>query len=383
MSFHLMGEHLRARRPAISIPGERPILALLVAPYTSRGGGMGRMMAYVADQYPAAGLTFEKIESRGDGHAVSSIWPMLKAAGKIWRRSREGHRVVLHVNMAERGSVLRKGVLLFWARWLGLPTVLHLHAAEIVPSYDTLSCLERYGVRRVFQSANVCIVLGQVWRRWLQDHLGVEPGRIEILHNGVPRAGVLPFPVASQHRVLVFLGNMQARKGIGDLLSALAGDSLRDREWTFIAAGGGDRMPFCQRAVALGLAGRVQFQSWLSRDACTALLARAYVLILPSYHEGLPLVLLEAASFGVPAITTAVGAIAEVFTHEVDVLFVPPGDVAALEAAIRRLQGDPMLRARLGQNAKKLYERALTIEQFTSRLEEIYTRHCPDGLQAA
>jgi glycosyltransferase involved in cell wall biosynthesis len=169
---------------------------------------------------------------------------------------------------------------------------------------------------------------------------------------------------------------MQARKGLGDLLSALAYASLRDLDWTLIAAGGGDQAPFRRHATALGLTGTVMFESWLNRESCTALLARAYVLVLPSYHEGLPLVLLEAASLGIPAITTAVGAIAEVFTDEENVVFVPPGDVAALAAAIQRLQGDPLLRARLSQNARQLYERALTIEKFTGRLEHIYTRHC-------
>ncbi len=344
---------------------------------------MGRMMAYLADHAAADGLAFEMIESRGGGRALWSIWPMLKAARKIWLRSRENRVVVLHVNMAERGSVFRKGALLLWARVFKIPTVLHLHAAEIVPFYDTLPRFGRDWVRHIFQAATVCIVLGEVWRCWLQDCLGVEAARIELLHNGVPRAGILPFPVANQHCVAVFLGNMQPRKGLGDLLSALAADSLHDQAWTLIAAGGGDQTPFCQRALALGLAGRVQFGSWLSRDACTALLARAYVLILPSYHEGLPLVLLEAASLGVPAITTPVGSIAEVFTHDEDVLFVPPGDVAALEATILRLFCDPSLRVRLGQNARQLYERSLTIEKFAGRLKHIYARHCLGGLNAA
>jgi glycosyltransferase involved in cell wall biosynthesis len=365
---------------ADDLPAQNPsgviMRVLLVAPYTSRGGGMGRIMAYLAGHDPQAAISFEMIESRGGGGALVSLWPMLLAALRIWRWSRAPGVTVLHVNMAERGSVFRKGILLLWGRQLGLPTVLHLHAAEIVPSYDHMPRLCRLWVRHVFQSANVCVVLGQVWHCWLQDCLGVDSARIEILRNGVPRARVLPLPVAERHCVLVFLGNMQARKGLGDLLTALASDALRRREWTLIVAGGGDQVPYRDMAHALGVTAKVQFESWLNRDACTALLARAYALILPSYHEGLPLVLLEAASLGLPAIATPVGAIAEVFTDDENVLFVPPGDVSALAAAILRIVDDQRLRARLGQGAKKLYEGSLTLERFNGQLAQIYARHC-------
>jgi glycosyltransferase involved in cell wall biosynthesis len=360
-----------------------PMRVLLIAPYTPQGGGIGRMMAYLAECHADSWLRFCMIESRGGGSALSSIGPMLRAAWLMWVHSRYAGDVVAHVNMAERGSVYRKGMLLLWGRCLGLPTVLHLHAADIMGSYDTLPGLYRAWTRYVFRSASVCIVLGQIWRRWLQDDLGVRAARIEVLRNGVPRAGVVPFPHVGAGCVWVFLGNLQARKGLGDLLAALACDELRSREWVLIVAGGGDAGPFRQRAASLGLRDRVQFETWLSRDACTALLSRASALILPSYHEALPLVLLEAASLGVPSITTPVGAIAEVFTDGENALLVPPGDVGALAAALLRLSDDERLRVRLGRGARRLYERSLSIETFTARLGDIYVRHCSPGRRAA
>ncbi len=340
---------------------------LLVAPFGSNGGGMGRMMAYLADQDMAGQYTFELIESRGRGPAILSIWPLLRAAWTIWRRAAAARApVLLHVNMAERGSVLRKGLLLCLGRALGVRTILHLHAAEIMAFYERLGPFGRARVRGVFRNADTCIVLGQGMALWVQARLGVPASRIEMVRNGVPSPLLLPFPGPRARTTLLFLGNLQARKGLGDLLVALSDPQLLACDFDLIVAGGGNAAPWRAQAVALGLGGRVTFTGWLARAEVTALLARACVLVLPSYHEGLPLVLLEAASMGVACVTTPVGAIAEVFTDEDTALLVAPGDTAALGRALLRMIEEPALRLRIGRAARALHERSLCMSVFAA-----------------
>jgi glycosyltransferase involved in cell wall biosynthesis len=278
--------------------------------------------------------------------------------------------------MAERGSVLRKGFLLLWGRSLGLPTVLHLHAAEMVPFYNRLSAPSKKVVQFIFRSAGVCIVLGHGCGHWLNTVLGVAQDRIEVLANGVPAPAKRPSPAAESNFNMLFLGNLQARKGLGDLLSALSQQPLAGRNWALIVAGGGNAVPFQRQAKQLGLAERVRFTGWLDRDACSGLLAQTGLLVLPSYHEGLPLVLLEAASLGIPSVTTPVGAIPEVFVDKETASFVPPGDVTALSTAILQMIDDRGLRRRIGENARSLYEASLSIETFAKGLLAIYARHC-------
>ena len=363
-------------RAPIVQQGASQVTILLVAPYTSRGGGMGRIMAYLAACAAEPGLRFETIESRGGGSALSSVGPFVRAAWHIGRRARGAGRVILHVNMAERGSVLRKGALLLWGKWLGLPTVLHLHAAEMVPFYNGLPVLAQKCVGFIFRSASVCVVLGQGSGQWLHAVLGVDRNRIEVLANGVPAPHTKTGPRNDQCCNLLFLGNLQARKGLADLLCALSVTALAGRDWTLNVAGGGDPLPFQRQATQLGMETRVQFQGWLDRDACTDLLAQADLLILPSYHEGLPLVLLEAASLGIPSVTTPVGAIPEVFTDQRTALFVAPGDINALAAAILRMIDEPDLRALIGRNAKRLFDTSHSIEIFSQAMSAIYRQHC-------
>jgi glycosyltransferase involved in cell wall biosynthesis len=83
-----------------------------------------------------------------------------------------------------------------------------------------------------------------------------------------------------------------------------------------------------------------------------ALLANAGIVVLPSYREGLPKTLIEAAACARPLVTTDVPGCREVVTDGVDGLLVPARNVEALADAIARLQDDPELARRLGEAAR-------------------------------
>lgn len=97
-----------------------------------------------------------------------------------------------------------------------------------------------------------------------------------------------------------------------------------------------------------------------------ALLATVHVVALPSYREGLPTTLTEAAACSLPLITTNVPGCRDVVTHEVDGLLIPVRDAEALGQAIARLDDDPVLAARLGAAARAkalaLFEEQIVIK---------------------
>ena len=83
-----------------------------------------------------------------------------------------------------------------------------------------------------------------------------------------------------------------------------------------------------------------------------ALFASADMVVLPSYREGLPKSLIEAAACALPLVTTDAPGCREVVTHEVDGLLVPVRDAIALANAIERLHQNPALARQLGQAAR-------------------------------
>jgi len=148
------------------------------------------------------------------------------------------------------------------------------------------------------------------------------------------------------------IGRLSAEKGFAVLLRAAA-RLMADRPLlhVLLVGEGPERHALMDLAASLGLGDRVRMPG-LRAD--TPALYRLFdVFCMPSYREGLPLVLLEALAAGAAAVVTPVGGIRDVLGagEERDdgvALTSPPGDVAALASAIARLLDDPELRRRLG-----------------------------------
>lgn len=122
---------------------------------------------------------------------------------------------------------------------------------------------------------------------------------------------------------------------------------------------------------------------WLGHvEDMPALYASVHAVVLPSYREGLPKGLIEAAACALPLVTTDVAGCREVVSHEENGLLVPVKDGAALARAIARLQDDAALRARLGQAA-----RAKALAEFDERIViartlEVYDELLPSSIHA-
>jgi len=124
--------------------------------------------------------------------------------------------------------------------------------------------------------------------------------------------------------------------------------------------------------MAAGL--RVKFIGMVSPEKIYDYLEQAKILILPSFYEGLPNVILEAMSVGVPVIATRVGGIPDVVKDGETGLLVEPGRVDELAISIRRLIEDDDLRGKMSKNCleeAKKYSWENLAERFEDLLKEI------------
>lgn len=352
----------------------------LACPYGQVGGGMGSIMAYLASmrQDPSGQFDFKRLELRGGGHIALSPFFLLLAVARIFLEASRGRLAVVHLNLAERGSVYRKAVLLGATKLVGGRVLLHLHAAQIVQFHGSMNAGGRSLLRWMFRSADYCVVLGEVWRRWVVDTFDVRHGRIGIVYNGVPATltAQRTKPVGGRFELL-FVGNLLERKGVKDLLRAFAMPAITARDIHLTMAGGGPVDAYRTMAADLGLADRVTFKGWLSQDDARALMVNSDALILPAYDEGLPLVILEALASRTPVICTPVGSIPEVLQDGQTALFVAPGDETGIANAITSLVDQPQVRTELVEAGKALYERLFTMEAFAASVGSLYASITP------
>lgn len=174
---------------------------------------------------------------------------------------------------------------------------------------------------------------------------GVPPDRIHVVPNGVP-ADRCPVPDAAARRaarrrlalpedapVVAAIGALSAEKRVGDAVAACAAlDGVH-----LLVAGGGPERDALERQARQAAPGRVHLAGTL--PGAGEALAAADVIVLASRTEGMPGVLIEAGLSGTPAVATDVGGVAQIVLDGETGVLVPPGDVPALTAGLRRALG--------------------------------------------
>jgi glycosyltransferase involved in cell wall biosynthesis len=154
------------------------------------------------------------------------------------------------------------------------------------------------------------------------------------------------------------VGRAVEKKGYDILLRALA-LLPRDLNWRFEHIGGGDQLDRLKTlAERLGISGRISWSGALAQEDVLERYRRADIFALACRiaadgdRDGLPNVLVEAASQKLACISTAVSGVPELLTHEENGLVVPPDDPAALATALEKAMRQPALRKRLGEAAE-------------------------------
>jgi glycosyltransferase involved in cell wall biosynthesis len=160
-----------------------------------------------------------------------------------------------------------------------------------------------------------------------------------------------PTDMPSRGQVILFIGRLAPKKGVGVLLQALAEPGVELSSAQLVVIGDGPMRDTWQAlARRLNLEQRVHFLGPRHHQALPAYLASADVIALPSVHtedgdkDGLPVTLMEAAACSVAAVASNLAGIPEFIEDGYNGLLVPPGDSRALASALTQLLSDPALR---------------------------------------
>ena len=213
--------------------------------------------------------------------------------------------------------------------------------------------------------------------------LAPEPERLELVYHGLdfsrfPQGGVVRSAGdgSSDDRAVTILsvGRAVPKKGYEGLLEALAA-LPKTLHWRFVHIGYGDLLESLKRkACDLGIDDRVNWMGAQPQDKVIECYRSADLFVLANRvaadgdMDGLPNVMMEAQSLGLPVLSTRISAIPEIIEDGVNGLLVPPDDPAALTAQLERLIGDPALRARLGESGAAKVRRDFSHETGVDQL---------------
>ncbi len=280
----------------------------------------------------------------------------------------------------------------------GIPHVATTHSLEplrpwkaeqLGGGYQLSSWCERVGLK----GASKVIAVSRGMRAdVLEAYPEVDPGRVEVIYNGIDANAYQPDPatdvldrigIDGSRPYVVFVGRVTRQKGLPVLLKAAA--DFRPEAQLVLLAGAADTPELGAEVDGLvarlraGRTGIVWVDEMLPRPAVAQVLTHAAAFVCPSVYEPLGIVNLEAMACQTAVVASAVGGIPEVVADGLTGLLVPPSEPAALAAAVNRILDDPPLGERLGQAGRRraiadfswraiaeqtvaLYERVVTAE---------------------
>ncbi len=222
--------------------------------------------------------------------------------------------------------------------------------------------------------------------RWVGEELaqyGVPPADVIITGNGV-EDGFLQAEIPPRREPYVLtVGRLQMGKGLSDLIEAarILVAARPETNLRFVVVGKGPLLDqLTRQAEQAGVMDRFEFVGHFGpeqRDELIELYSCASAFVLPSHHEGMPTVLLEAMACGLPSVSTAVGGALEVLTDGENGLLVPVEAPEALAAALLRILDDPAAAEEMGRRARATVEaqygwRAVS-ERYLACFQQVFT----------
>ena len=243
---------------------------------------------------------------------------------------------------------------------------------------DELAHADRERLAEKVEAASFAVAISDFTRSQLMSLVDEEHwSKLRVVHCGVDPAVYTPASRDDDGRFRVLsVGRLVPAKGHGVLLEAAALAARNGVRLHLTIVGDGPRRErLAALARELGIAEHVTFAGAVSQDALPAMFAAADAFCLPSFAEGLPVVLMEAMATGLPAVTTGVMGIPELVRDGENGVLVPPGRADLVADALGRLARDPELRARLGRAGRARVVEAFDIRHEARRLHDLFVEY--------
>jgi glycosyltransferase involved in cell wall biosynthesis len=240
-------------------------------------------------------------------------------------------------------SVFEKAAMSLICRAFKVKSILFIRSGHFISQYES-SRLFRIASKIVLQGPTY---LGAQGDRWVDLYrtMGVSASRVKLVRNWVRNdSAIASTPRVAKTRSLsfIFVGWVVEKKGIKDLVMAFAGSTAL-KFCNLSVVGAGELLPSLESYCSENQIENITFYNWQEPKEVDRLLAASDVFVLPTYAEGFPNSLLEAMSFGLPAITTPVGGIPDTITDNVNGFLIEPGDIMELRLSMEKFVANPRL----------------------------------------
>lgn len=278
---------------------------------------------------------------------------------------------ILHIHMSYKGSFRRKYLVHKLCKAFCVKDIIHLHGSEFKRFYMESNDKNKAKIRTLLRECHYMIVLGDEWNKKIKD---IEPLTKTVVISNTVRIPQETVRWNDECFQVLFLGVLIERKGVHDLLNAIAlmkKDGLDNVKFV-IAGTGVEEENLMRQCNELELGNYVEFTGWITSQRKVDLLKQSQMLVLPSYNEGLPIAILEAISYGLPVVSTNVGDIAAAVLDGKNGYLIEPADVNGLANAMRNIMTDKEQYTLMSKASRRLAEVKFSDEKYFDLIKKIY-----------
>ncbi len=317
----------------------------------NRLGGMWTVANnYISNKKYNNEVDLTYIATSTNGSIVKRTLLMIKAFINVRKTLSHRDFDLVHIHMAEKGSVFRARIITKIAKKHNTKVVIHMHAGPFINWYSTLNKKKQKQVMELFTLADRVLVLGKYWKKSLSEI--VDNNKIRVLYNGVNVPNKNNYNANGKY--ITYMGVLKKEKGIYDLIDAI---SLIDKELDksiIVKLCGIDLEGNIQEYINnKKLNNRFDLAGWVDAKERDNVYKNTILNLLPSYFEALSMTVIESMANGIPIITTNISTMNEMLDNED--LLIEPGNSKELSKKIIKYIKEKELREKV---SKDIYNRA-------------------------
>jgi len=272
----------------------------------------------------------------------------------------------IHLNSVASFGLIRDLFIMSCGKRRNVKCIIHFHTGRL-PMIFMANGLEKFFVHLVAKFVDTIIVLDLASAMTLKTHLPKK--EILFIPNPIDmKLFVTGNLTITRTNTVLYCGNIIPDKGINELISAWK--SISTENWRLKIIGPIGETFACNLKKELSEDNSIEFQDSVSREIVFQEISHSQIIVLPSYSEGFPMIILEAMAIGRAIIATDVGSIGWMLQDECGIVIPPRNDVA-LADALTSLITDQMRRTLLEQNAKKKSQ-SFEIEKISKLYEQVW-----------
>ncbi|MEM3374577.1 MAG: glycosyltransferase family 4 protein [Candidatus Woesearchaeota archaeon] len=272
---------------------------------------------------------------------------------------------IVHINLTSNKDFLQKKYFFYIAKFFKKKVIVHNHGGNFIDFYQNSK--NKKEIEYIFKKADKVLVLTDSWKKKYLDLFNLN--NIDFIYNPLDKNlyRYIQKKKVKKNFIVLYVGRLEKEKGVYDLLQAITLDNSKDTKYVFVGPFE-DKNKFFSEVERLKIKDKIEVVGEVIGEERFKYFASADVLVLPSYAEGLPMVILEAFAFGLPVISTKVGGIPDVVKKENGIL-INPGDVKALAKSIKKIKASDLNKYRkINMKESEKY----SVDKFKEKLEKIY-----------